>query len=202
MLQMVHLTDRVLDPRPSDFTPCGGGGEEEGTMDAHEVQHGFTNLKLEKLQPLTFQLSANKFVGGTYSATLLKTVAGRYYTAVELVAGAHPSAYLSCCSAIAWLFSRALELQHPSCSELLGVLTLKDMGVCADGGILGRYYSCRNGTQAVFERKDSGLHFDWSVFSPAPRSIPPGTVLSYEEEDTCHMRRRIHAHAAPFHPLP
>ena len=96
MLQMVHLTDRVLDPRPSNLTQCGGGGEEgeEGTMDAHEVQQGLTDLKgrkLEKLQPLTYQLSDAKIVGGSYSATLLKTVAGRYYTAVELVAGAHPS---------------------------------------------------------------------------------------------------------------
>jgi hypothetical protein len=187
MLQMVHLTDQVLDPRPSDLTPCGGGGEEECTMDAHEVQQGLTNLKLEKLQPLTFQLAADEFVGGSYSATLLKTVAGRYYTAVELVAGAHPSAYLSSCSAVAGLFARALELQRPSCSELLGVLTLKDMRVCADGGILGRYYSGRNSTHAVLQRKDSGLDFDWSIFSPAPRSIPPGTVSALHERQRCSL---------------
>lgn len=85
MLQMMHLSDRVLDPRPSNLTPCEGGGEEEGIKDAHEVQQA------QKLEPLTYQLSAAEIVGGSYSATLLKTVAGRYYTSVERVAGAHPS---------------------------------------------------------------------------------------------------------------
>ena len=87
----------------------------------------------------------------------------------------------------AWVFTRVCavtELQHPSCSELLGVLTLKHMRVCADGGILGRYYSGRNSTHAVLERKDSGLDFDWSIFSPAPHSIPPGTVSTLHESQS------------------
>lgn len=86
MLQMLHLTDRVSEPSNFNLATCGGV-DEMGIMDAQNMEQG---LKLEKLQPLTYQLSGTEIVGGSYSATLLKTVAGRYYTAVELVAGAYP----------------------------------------------------------------------------------------------------------------